>query len=595
MNKEESFEQVVDLIKRCPLFYPALPEGDIFYLAKHLKKVEIKKNDVLFNQGDVSDQVYLLISGSLICVPASVSGQVKSIGPILPYETVGELGVLLNESRSLTVVAESDSELLAFPKEVFLHICQREQHFSEHILKLVAKRSMKMINLISQQEDFKCNLFLCANKHFPVKNFFEALHKENEDINFLYQSPSLRAELELIQASTGVNETVNIMLDKYDESLFEYLQNHEIKFFLLAEDEQRVLDDNNEKILDFFKGELFQLVLLHPKNATYPYEASYWVKKAEFKLYHHIRIDQAKDFQRLARFLAGRPVGLVLGGGGVRCYAHFGVMQALLENNVPIDMIGGTSGGAIIGSGYAFTQDMDKTIKIYDQMVAAMAASVKLKEITWPLTSVFSGKVGRKAAVRIFEHTRIENLALPFFCLSSCLSTDLVYEHTNGGLITALQSSIAIPGLWPPGLIDGRLHYDGGLLNNLPVESMKKLLGPNGIVVASCVTNAPDFSERYAFPKIITLKDALLYKLGFTTKNYKFPNFVESFLRAILITSRQVENENGLMANILVKPVTTEFGTLRFTKGQNKETLIQRGYDAAKSVLEMAASIKNKK
>ena len=96
-----------------------------------------------------------------------------------------------------------------------------------------------------------------------------------------------------------------------------------------------------------------ELVLLHTDGNLRPQATRAWRSLFPFAAHHHLRLTSRADFERLARSLAGRALGLALGGGGARAYAHIGVLRALEGSGVPIDYLGGTSAGALIAAQYA--------------------------------------------------------------------------------------------------------------------------------------------------------------------------------------------------------------------------------------------------
>ena len=96
-----------------------------------------------------------------------------------------------------------------------------------------------------------------------------------------------------------------------------------------------------------------ELLLLHPHGRSETLPEHFALRSGLFESHHHVRAGKPDDIRRLARFISGRAVGLVLAGGGARGFAHIGVIKALMEAGVPFDNLGGTSMGAIIAAGLA--------------------------------------------------------------------------------------------------------------------------------------------------------------------------------------------------------------------------------------------------
>ncbi|HRD28173.1 MAG TPA: patatin-like phospholipase family protein, partial [Caulobacter sp.] len=179
---------------------------------------------------------------------------------------------------------------------------------------------------------------------------------------------------------------------------------------------------------------------------------------------------------RMARVLTGRSVGLVLSGGGARAYAHIGAIQALRERGVPIDFVGGASMGAIVAAGVAMGWDeaeMDRRIR------DAFVDSSPLDDVAFPLIAMTHGEKVRGRLREHFGDSQIADLWLPFFCVSSNLTTGAYHLHRRGPLRHALRASIALPGVMPPAIDNNNVLVDGAVMKNFPSDVMRATqLGP---------------------------------------------------------------------------------------------------------------------
>jgi predicted acylesterase/phospholipase RssA len=175
---------------------------------------------------------------------------------------------------------------------------------------------------------------------------------------------------------------------------------------------------------------------------------------------------------RLARLLTGRGIGLTLSGGGARGLAHIGVVKALRQANIAIDAVGGTSLGAILGAGVAMEWTHDELV---DRFRRAFVDTNPLNDYTLPLMSLVSGRKVTRLLRGEFGELQIEDLPLPFYCVSSNLTTGRLAVHRTGSLWRWLRASVAIPGVLPPIFHQGDVHVDGGAMNNLPVDVMREV------------------------------------------------------------------------------------------------------------------------
>jgi NTE family protein len=241
-------------------------------------------------------------------------------------------------------------------------------------------------------------------------------------------------------------------------------------------------------------------VLLHHGADRRHASAEQWRRACDAVRILHWRGLADDDADRLVRVIAGSATGLVLSGGGARAYAHIGVIRALREYGTPIDVIGGTSMGGIVAACLAMGWDDGQ---IEDRIRRAFVESNPLGDYVVPVVSLSRG---RRVETRLAEHfgdTLIEDLRVPFFCVSTNLVTASAHVHRSGSLRDALRASISLPGILPP-VVDGAqsLLVDGAVVKNFPVDVMKELhRGPViGVDVARRSTidpmdfvDAPDF------------------------------------------------------------------------------------------------------
>ena len=210
------------------------------------------------------------------------------------------------------------------------------------------------------------------------------------------------------------------------------------------------------------------LVLLHPTANSSPAGTMDWLREREVHRHFHLRAGSPDDLDRVARYVLRREIGLVLSGGGSRGFAHAGIIRAIREAGLPIDLIAGVSMGAIMAAGYAYSDDWVHTVPRLKAQLEGM-----LSDYTFPFVSLVRGRRFDRCLQALFGDTRIEDLPLPYFCVSSNLTRAKVVVHRTGPLWRAIRASGSLPGLVPPVVENGDLLYDGCLLNNLPLDLMR--------------------------------------------------------------------------------------------------------------------------
>ncbi|MDB4583122.1 patatin-like phospholipase family protein [Draconibacterium sp.] len=208
-------------------------------------------------------------------------------------------------------------------------------------------------------------------------------------------------------------------------------------------------------------------------------------------------------------------VGLVLSGGGAKGLAHIGVIRVLEENNIPIDYISGTSIGAIVGSLYAagyspdemealFKSDdfyfwstgkIQKEYRYYfkrqeedpswlELRLTKKEDKVKLLPPSFliPEEQIDFAFMELLASTNAACKSNFDSLMVPFFCVAADINSEIPVVLRNGNLGEAVRASMTVPLYFKPIEIDGKLLFDGGLVNNFPHEIMKETFNPDIII-----------------------------------------------------------------------------------------------------------------
>jgi lysophospholipid hydrolase len=256
-----------------------------------------------------------------------------------------------------------------------------------------------------------------------------------------------------------------------------------------------------------------ELVLLHASAELAPTGTRAWLEAFSVHRHHHLARAPAHGLapahaSRLARSLRRHSVGLVLAGGGARGFAHVGVLMALEEEGVPVDMLGGTSMGSFVGGVYAKEPTALLTRIIARRLAVHMSSAwEQVLDLTLPVVSYFSGFRMNKALEPLFRGAKIEDCWLPFFCLTLDLISCVPVVHRAGAIWRYVRASMALVGFLPPvcetadsraqsleneettrinkprrqrpnsSSSDGKMHVlvDGGYVNNLPTDVMRAM------------------------------------------------------------------------------------------------------------------------
>ncbi len=145
--------------------------------------------------------------------------------------------------------------------------------------------------------------------------------------------------------------------------------------------------------------------------------------------------------------------------------AHVGVLRALDEAGVAVDLVGGTSIGAIVGAGYAHGWSFEDLMEKFREQVSSRWS---LLDFAVPRYALFRGQKLDRVLERVFGDVATEELWRPFFCVSTDYRTARQRVHSRGRLTEVVRASVSLPGIFPMVQSDGSHLLDGGVVNNLP-------------------------------------------------------------------------------------------------------------------------------
>uniref|UniRef100_A0A8V5H089 Uncharacterized protein n=1 Tax=Melopsittacus undulatus TaxID=13146 RepID=A0A8V5H089_MELUD len=355
---------------------------------------------------------------------------------------------------------------------------------------------------------------------------------------------------------------------------------------------------------------LKQLVLLHREGGPSPSRTVEWLNMRSWCSGHlHIRCpkhiftrrnparlqetyeklykkkaDIHSDFSRLARVLTGNTIALVLGGGGARGCSHIGVIKAMEESGIPIDMVGGTSIGAFIGALYAEERCADSTrqrARDWAQCMNSVFATVL--DLTYPITSMFSGSAFNNSIHKVFQDKQIEDLWLPYFNVTTDITASAMRVHTDGSLWRYVRASMTLSGYLPPlcDPKDGNLLMDGGYINNLPAD-IARSMGAKTVVAID--VGSQDETDLCNYGDTLSGWWLLWKRLNPWAKKVKVPDMAEIQSRLAYVSCvRQLEVVKSSSYCQYIRPPIDAFKTMDFGKF---DEIYEVGYHHGKVVFD---------
>ncbi|WP_421731490.1 patatin-like phospholipase family protein [Brevundimonas sp.] len=437
--------------------------------------------ETLFSAGEDADTLYLLRSGRLGVFQEQEGQPPRFVGVIRPGEPVGEMALIAGTPHSARVVALRDSEILSLPRDAFFEAIRSRPEVMIELSRLMLHRARERTTGAAEPSVFG---FISARSR-PIRAFVEriaaAIEAQGRTCQVIDHS-----------ALTSASEWFSRVEDSHDIVLYVAEQDEPNWAALCARQVDRLFVVGDVLTLPPTRipsrepggGHQFtDLILLRDARMSRPANTGVWLDALDPGRWFHVRDGDASDAARIARVITGTSVGLVLSGGGARAYAHIGVVRAMHEAGVVFDFLGGSSMGAVVAAGPAlgWTDDeLDARIR------KAFVKSDPLADLAFPLIAMT--RAGKVAGLLqdAYGEIDIADMPLPFFAVSSNLTTGRIEVHRRGLLRRAMRASISIPGVMPPVVIDGQVLVDGAVLKNFPTDVMRQLNA--GPIVGSDMT-----------------------------------------------------------------------------------------------------------
>jgi len=470
-------------------------------------------------------------------------------------EVVGEMALLTGAPRSATVVAVRDSLLVRLSRAAFERVVER----CPRVMLLVTRRLVERLQRTTHAPRAKATLATIAL--VPLHPSIDVVEIGNSLAAVLASAGSATL---VTRAAAERQGTSGAWLDALERDYRYVLLAGDAADHLWTERAMRQADC----VLFVVPGDrppdeaavaaaarhrqakaLRELLLLHPAPYAAPRGTARWLDAVEPLAHYHVRMGVEDDLARVARMLTGRGVGLALGGGGARGFAHIGVIEALGAAGVPVDAIGGTSMGAVIAAQYAAGATPGEMRDINRRH---WVRQNPLKDKTLPVVALLTGRRLERMITAMFGDIQIEDLWMPFFCVSADLTQAEMRVHTRGSLGRAVRASMSLPGMAIPVHESGSMLVDGGLMNNVPADILRAMCGK---VVAVDVSPAKDLAIASPYPPA-----ASGWRLLWGRKKSHLPSIGAILMRAVLLSSTRHQAAIARDVDLFLHPRVERFG-----------------------------------
>jgi NTE family protein/lysophospholipid hydrolase len=567
-----------------------------------LEFVALYGGEVLMRQGDAGDDMFIVLGGRLRVTAAQPDGSQEVIAELSVGDTVGEMALVDGISRGATVTAVRDTQLARLSKSSFEWLLSRHPRTT---FAMIAGRLVTRLRLETSRarrhRPLATIAVVPASPGVPLRAFADRMATA---LSFL--GSTLHLSSDIVDGHLGASGVAQSFDREYHGAhLCEWLAERELDHRFVLYESDAVLSPWTERCirqadhvvlvaeasadpaLSEIEGEVLDrstrytprrtLALLHAPGDAAPHRTARWLHGRAVTRHVHLRLDQVADFGRLARLTTGNAVALALGGGFARGLAHLGVFRALQELGIPVDVVGGSSMGAMVGAQWALGWSPQD---IATRTSEGFAAS--FDDMTLPFLSFKRGGKHSGLIRGFFGDQQIEDLWFPYFCVSTNLNRSSLKIHTSGSLAEAVTASTRAPGIFPPLVIDGELHIDGGMINNVPVDVMSDFTD-GGIVIGVDVSPPHELNEVVNYGHDVSGWRAAWSRFNPNPQKRSYrPSILLVLMRIIEFGGISYRRDKAEMADIYISP-----DVLRFKRNDFKRfaELGEAGYSAAHGVL----------
>ncbi|WP_179119649.1 patatin-like phospholipase family protein [Ensifer adhaerens] len=547
-------------------------------LAANSDRGIVRRGEILVRQGEPSDRFFVVLSGRFTVHRDDVAVPVAEIGQ---GELVGEVGFFAGLPRMATVVAARDSIVLSIGTQQFERAASALPSLRQSVTTFLARR-FAMQGPASPHAREPCRvrtLAVVAAGHSRISPVFIELLR-NAFAGSKRTAFLARADIE--ERFPGVPIDDQPVLDWLNQleakaGIIVYIADEEPSdwtrvcirqadgVLLVGEASGSPKLNRSEQLaLSVHPPSNLRLVLLHGKRTAAVSGTAGWLdERPGIRQHHHVALEDGRDVERLVRFISGEASGFVAAGGGSLGCAHLGVHKAFIEAGASFDYLGGTSSGAAMMAGFASGMSADEINRGTHEIFVRSRA---FRRLTVPQYALLDHKVLDRTLQAEYGDVLIEDLWLPFFALSTNLSSGQAHVHRRGKLWQAVRASGSIPGVLPPFFTaEGDMLVDGAIMNNLPLEQMKELkTGPNVVVSLGGGGPGKHHVDYDSIPGASELTVRLLNPFG-RSGLPKIPNMIQ-VIAASMLAHRPQEIVLGERDILISPPVSAAISFMDWSR-----------------------------
>jgi NTE family protein len=560
-----------------------LSEAQRETLLSRMRRFQLHRGEHLVRQGETANHVYYVTRGRFE-VLRDGRHLVAEIGA---GEPVGEIAFFGGLPRTADVVASRDSEVMELSREAFDQVASTQPEFVHSILRTLGRRLAATTASAGEMAPrIADSIGLCPAGGSPlpqklVETLCQAFTNNDVRITVLRAADlpeSLAADDEHLMAQwLGSHESLEGKLllvtgdgnTAWDRAALRHCDQLLLCGRLREADTGPVaLNAQEAYVIPLFRPRQIGLLLWRDSTDPEIRNTRHWLTDRPAHLHHHAALGNDQDFGRVARLLAGRALGAAFGGGGALGAGHVGILRALEGAGIHLDIVGGTSIGAVVAMNYSSGDPAALMMSDYDDFFVRQQA---LGRFNLPIYSLLDHRHLDACMQERYGDRRVEDLPISMFGIGANLSKAELEIVRSGLCWHALRISTAIPVALPPWINEqGQVLVDGGIMDNVPISVMRSIKsGPNLISMLSPGNEWKVSSDYNSVPTRLKLAWQMLTG---SRKNDDYPRMGMVAARSMQVTSSRTFRRNGLGKDLLIEPPTVPgMGLLAFKLGRAQE------------------------
>jgi NTE family protein len=518
-----------DKLKRIS-FFKDLPAEMLSALAEKLRHEHYRQGDVVVMEGEDGDSLYFIDSGQVqVSVGSGVQGRI--VNYLGPGNFFGELALLLNQKRAATITVVIDADFWVLRKHDLDELLERFPSSAILISRELSRRLTDSLRRPVREERYSPVVVVDEQPWLLAQRLVE-LTGERVTILNLSGHPlvdgidvSLPDEVEVSEGAAG-------------------LRGQEVAELLgvLADTENRILvsvapepSEASAKVVELARA---AVIVHHP--------AIDWIERDVGGPVWRCSKDP-REIERVARHIARRTVGLALSSGGARGIAHIGVLRVLEQEDIPVDVVAGTSAGALFGAMFALGASVDEIAEFALRFHNDLSITKLLDFSVPPQMGLIRGQRFLRYLERLYDGATFADTRVPFYVVAADGVTGEEVVFDSGSIADAVRASTSIVGVLVPHEVGGRYLVDGGAVNPLPVsvladrgadilvasraipsledelEYRRSVHSPEGLSILGLLSNFQSIMEREIIKNRLGLVDVIVFPKveAYTAMDYR--------------------------------------------------------------------------